>query len=97
MREAEGEEDGAEDGEARSGGGDAPVKTSHTPTRPPPTVASRVPSGLHAQFVTGPGRVNCRSSAQASTPFAMTGLGGPVLRCSGGCSASVRRRRQRRE
>ena len=46
------------EGEARGGDGDAPVKTSHTPTRPPPTVASRVPSGLHAQDVTGPGRVS---------------------------------------
>jgi len=77
------------EGEARGGEGDAPVKTSHTPTRPPPTVASRVPSGLHAQDVTGPGRFSCRSSAQASL-VAILGV-----RCSGVCSASVRRRRRR--
>jgi len=65
------------EGEAQGGEGDAPVKTSHTPTRPPPTVASRVPSGLHAQDVTGPGRVSCRSSAQASL---VAILGCPVFR-----------------
>jgi len=50
------------------------VKTSHTPTRPPPTVVSRVPSGLHAHDVTGPGRVSCRSSAQISSAAMIQGL-----------------------
>ena len=48
-----------------------PVKTSHTPTRPPPTETRRMPSGLHAHEVTAPGRLSCLSSVHVSQPAAI--------------------------